>query len=430
MRILFHTTSPLAHSGYGNVCKELVTRLRKQGHFIRIATKHGFQHWQRWVDHERVGDILHETQTWVKKDNPKKITKSINNALKELEGIEIFEGTNIAILNEMLEAEKFDYLFSLWDIWKLHGKRQPIHDKWVAYVPIDTEWIADVLRNVCLGKDPHPPDDTTSKGPSLHIAMSKHGVKELRSIGLEPMYAPHGVNTKVFRPNLDGRKAFRKDMGWTDDDFVIGSVGLNYGDDRKGFIPLMRAFKEFEKKHIEAKLYIHTHVGGKYPGTVDYIKIADKIGVSRLYFPHQGSNDIGRIDKEWLNDVYNGMDVFCLPTRGEGFGIPIIEAQACGTPVITTDTTTGKELTKTGWLIDTKPDHLRYIPGNCFRYEVGEEGVLKCLELAYNAWKYTDYRGLRKVTRENILEFDWDTIWKKHWKPIFKLLEEKLKEKK
>jgi hypothetical protein len=33
---------------------------------------------------------------------------------------------------------------------------------------------------------------------------------------------------------------------------------LNYGDDRKGFIQLMKAFKSFHEDHPEARLYLHT----------------------------------------------------------------------------------------------------------------------------------------------------------------------------
>ena len=56
-----------------------------------------------------------------------------------------------------------------------------------------------------------------------------------------------------------------------------------------------------------------------------------------------------------MNDVYNVMDVFLLTTSGEGFGIPILEAQSCGIPTLVTNYTTTYELCiepKTGLGID------------------------------------------------------------------------------
>ena len=50
--------------------------------------------------------------------------------------------------------------------------------------------------------------------------------------------------------------------------------------------------------------------------------------------------------------VDNVMDVFLLPSKGEGFGIPLIEAQACGIPVIITKCTGHEELMGGGWFVE------------------------------------------------------------------------------
>ena len=52
------------------------------------------------------------------------------------------------------------------------------------------------------------------------------------------------------------------------------------------------------------------------------------------------------IDEQKMAELYNCMDVFVLPTGGEGFGIPTLEAMSCGVPVCVTNYTTAYELIK------------------------------------------------------------------------------------
>jgi glycosyltransferase involved in cell wall biosynthesis len=48
---------------------------------------------------------------------------------------------------------------------------------------------------------------------------------------------------------------------------------------------------------------------------------------------------VTRIAEEDLAQVYRGADTFCSPSRAEGFGLPILEAMACGTAVVSSNAT-------------------------------------------------------------------------------------------
>lgn len=385
MRILYYSSSPECTTGYGNVAREVIRRLKEAGHFVRVGTKH-------WMTEFRtMGD-----------------------------GTEIFEGTDIGIINQMVEQEGFDWLISYFDIWLLDGKRRFPKDKWLAIVPIDTELVQQGILRVAADA-------------GMLAACARHGERELRAAGLEPWYMPLGVRCDHFYPKSEGRSAWRAEFGLTDENFVVGSVGLNYGDDRKGFIPLMRAFKSLHERHPGARLYLHTLANERRQASnaLPYFDIAQDMGIGDwLIWSNQLATQLGRIDTEWLTDSYCGIDVFCLPTKGEGFGLPIIEAQACGTPVVTTATTTGPELTSPsgGWLIPTTEDDLRWLPGGGWRHEVRPAAILARLEEAWEAWSggNGDWDERKTKARTFAERYSWDAVWPTYWEPVIAEMERRL----
>lgn len=52
----------------------------------------------------------------------------------------------------------------------------------------------------------------------------------------------------------------------------------------------------------------------------------------------------GRVSQNDLPFIYNGADLFVYPSYGEGFGLPPLEAMACGVPVISSNTTSLPEV--------------------------------------------------------------------------------------
>ena len=378
MRILWHSVSPLATTGYGICTKELARRIRDLGHFVRIGTKHGDH---KWYAHD---------------------------------GFEVFDGVDTLLVNEMIEADNFDYIFTMWDIWVINEKRQYPKDKWVASIPVDTEWISESLKAV-------------SQNVGMPIAMSLHGKRELEAGGLKDVpYAPLGFDDKVFKPLPEARAAFRKELGLTDENFVIGSVGLNYVDDRKGFIPLLVAFKDFHDRHPEARLFLHTAANERaiLAEAINYHKIVVHLGLQdAVIWPDQTMLIQGRIDPGWLAEIYNGFDVMCLATKGEGFGLPLIEAQACGVPVVTTNSTTGPELTKTGWLIDVDGDDRYWVGTGTWRLEPRPSKIDAALERAHKAWRSGAWAGLKADAPGKVAGYSWDAVWATHWLPVLAQME-------
>ena len=120
-----------------------------------------------------------------------------------------------------------------------------------------------------------------------------------------------------------------------------------------------KIFKPLDKEKIKRELGLNKKVVG-YVGNLKYVKRADKfseifenialkqeveflvVGDGELRenvekeCKHKSLNVkfVGRVSQDKVSYYMNAMDVMILPSRNEGFGAVVIEAQACGVPVV------------------------------------------------------------------------------------------------
>lgn len=292
---------------------------------------------------------------------------------------------------------------TLMDVWVLlPGMKGFIENglRFASWVPID--------------HDPCPPmvERFLSETGSAPIAMSKFGERMLQDKGYRTLYAPHGVDTNIFRPQHSDRDAIRDVLKIPADAFVVGMVANNQGlPSRKAFPQVFDAFKQFHAKHSDAVLYVHADVIGRNNG-INLIELAKacEIDSDVIRTSDQLAYHLGIPQREVAN-VYAAFDVLCMPSFGEGFGIPLIEAQACGVPVITTDWTAMSELCGAGWLVqgekwyDATQGAFQKVP------YVGE--IVDALEAAYKHGE-----GLREQARAFALDYDVDAVFDKYWVPV------------
>jgi glycosyltransferase involved in cell wall biosynthesis len=122
-----------------------------------------------------------------------------------------------------------------------------------------------------------------------------------------------------------------------------------------------------------------------------------------------------------LADWYRACDVLLSPGN-EGFGLPAIEAQACGTPVILGDWGTGPELAGDGWLV---PGELWWNDiHQADWHDAGTPGMVAALEEAYEMYcTEAETRSRRDAARDNALTHDIGKIVRDHWEPVLGALE-------
>lgn len=139
---------------------------------------------------------------------------------------------------------------------------------------------------------------------------------------------PEGVDTRVFRPMRDAAalSAWRARTLGADVPFVL-YVGKP--TKRRNLPNLLRAYARLRAEGLPHKLVL---IGTRLPGTsfstlIEELRLEDDV-VSVPHLPHSE-----------IVCAYNACSVFVYPSSYEGFGMPVLEAMACGTPVIALNNT-------------------------------------------------------------------------------------------
>src|SRR4029077_1030984 len=199
---------------------------------------------------------------------------------------------------------------------------------------------------------------------------------------------------------------------------------------RKGFPEAFQAFAKLRESVPSARLYVHSHTSSAYGG-LDLARFAEMCGISAYTrFADQYQLAIGAIDQKQMAIIYNAFDVLLQPSLNEGFGIPLIEAQACGTPVITTDGTSMSELVAPGgWKVAAAQKQLSAQMSWVAVPDVDE--LAFTLENAHYALThaYAADAGIpdrRDAAREFALAYDWQTIADHYWRPLLDQVAEEL----
>jgi len=148
----------------------------------------------------------------------------------------------------------------------------------------------------------------------------------------------NGVNSIRFHP----RSGHRPDIGpqgfFTEDAFVIGSVGRMVAV--KDYASLVRAFLMLLERHPESRKRLRLLIVGEGHARQESMDMLRAAGAESLaWLPGERSD---------IPELMRSMDLFVLPSLGEGISNTILEAMSCGLPVIATRVGGNIELVKQG----------------------------------------------------------------------------------
>ncbi len=112
-------------------------------------------------------------------------------------------------------------------------------------------------------------------------------------------------------------------------------LAMGSASPRKNVGGLLEAFALLRRWTGRRQLVV---VGGRAAGWSSLLKTAERLGLGdSVHFA-------GCVDDQDLPALYSGADLFVFPSLYEGFGLPVLEAMACGTPVVTSNSSSLPEV--------------------------------------------------------------------------------------
>jgi glycosyltransferase involved in cell wall biosynthesis len=304
-----------------------------------------------------------------------------------------------------LNPDQPDLLITLYDVWVLNNKAFdsiPI----ASWTPIDHNPVPPAVLKWLQKENVTP------------LAMSKFGLQQIEQVGVKGHYVPHSIDTKVFSQtdNIKGQP-IAEFMGFEDGRFIVGMNAANKSSGilhRKAYSENFMAFALFARKHPDAMLYVHADASSQHGWNL--IALAQLLGIptDNLTFPDPLAYRYG-MSQETLAGIYSSWDVMLATSYGEGFGIPTVEAQACGVPVIVSNFAASPELVGDGWVISGQP---LYDPAQHSFWNVPSvPEIVEALEQAYARGK-----GKSAKAVEFAQAYDHEKVWQENWMPILKEL--------
>ena len=169
--------------------------------------------------------------------------------------------------------------------------------------------------------------------------------------------------------------------------------------------------------HPNFYYYIHTPINDLEDSSWKLLNVLDTFGLGvkvddKIRYPgflwNESLKIVHGINEQELALLYASSDVFALPSTGEGFGLPLLEAMSCGVPVLTSNVSSHPDFTgEAGHVVPCGHYVCETLSGYYRGYMDLDLGLDALLDLVDNPETRREH-GRR--AREVALEYDWNKI--------------------
>jgi glycosyltransferase involved in cell wall biosynthesis len=391
-KVLWHGDAG-THTGFGRVTHAIGERLvRDYGHEIHaLAVNHSGDDFPSQLDPSV------KTPIWLYRAN-KALEKDIYGATRVLEMIGLV-GPDVVV-----EYNDPNYILQLlfenqFDPTRILLQAVPI----ISYVPCDgtnlpAEWqkLTKVTNMVSMS------EWGQSQYPGSKLVYHGVDTDQFWPVSEKPIVTSTGIKCTT-------KKECKDVFGLEKDAFLVLRVDKNSG--RKDFASTVKALVPFMKRHKDVQVHLHTQDKQHDSGVVLQTMFAREPELQGGDFPRWSLPGLADSFMGWdqrdLNALYNAADVFISTSRGEGFGLTLAEAAACGVPVVAQNVSAIPEVVGPGGKLIEPLDRLITVPSGEDIWLADIDAFTDTLEYLYESAGAR--RSLGEAGVEHVRKnFSWD----------------------
>lgn len=424
-RVLFVTEGHFLHSGFGTYAKEVITRLHN-------TNKYNIAEFASYSKLDQAKESPWMFYGNLPNDQDEEGAKIYNSNPTHQFGLWRFEKICLDFKPDIVLCYRDPWM----DDWIKNSATRPyFHWVWMPTVdsaPQKTSWV-DTFSNC---------DAVLTYSEFGGKILKKQGKEKINYIGC----ASPGIDPSIYKPIP--KKQLREELGLDPNCFIIGTVMRN--QKRKLFFELMKVFKLFLKNapsHIASKTFLYLHTS--YPekmgwdiaqGIMEY-SLGGKVLMTYIckicgkFFPSMFNDALCKckycgelssvcptvsmgVSIPDLAKIYNLFDIYMQYAICEGFGMPQVEAAACGIPVMATDYSAMYDVVRhtKGYPIPVRT-FFRELETDAERAYPDNE---KCAEMLVDFFSQTDQYRMHKsmeVRKGTIDRYNWDAtakVWESY----------------